>query len=111
MLNASPRYSPVGSRLSVKLNACSHPTLYVPPFVPLPPLGDELGVDDEEPPPPHAASRQTTAVPTTTSHARMGSRLPRLRAGKLVERIRVRGSNGGSCDRAQHQDERGRCGQ
>src|SRR4051812_11951694 len=31
MPNASPRYSPTGSRLSVKPKACSQPILYVPP--------------------------------------------------------------------------------
>src|SRR5271156_6789943 len=31
MPKPSPRYSPVGSRLSVKPNDCSHPTLSVPP--------------------------------------------------------------------------------
>ena len=31
MPNQSPRYSPVGSPLSVKLNDCSQPTFSVPP--------------------------------------------------------------------------------
>src|SRR4051812_2541953 len=107
MLKASPRYSPVGSRLSVKLNACSQPTLYVPPREPLPPVGDALFVEDEEPPwPPQAASRQATVTPRRARQARMDSRLPGAGWSKLVERIRVRGGNCRSCDRARHQDER-----
>jgi hypothetical protein len=78
MLIASPRYSPVGSKLSVKLNACSHPTLYVPPLpaVEPPPVPDEL-VDE---PPPQAASAhpERTATETTQSFRihEAASRLP-----------------------------------
>src|SRR5215471_10379369 len=45
MLMPSPRYSPVGSRLSVKPNEPSQPTLYVPPAFAL--SCDEVELDDE----------------------------------------------------------------
>jgi hypothetical protein len=70
MLSASPRYSLVGSRLSVNPNELSQPTRYTPPAEPLPVAELELPLL-LPPPPPHAASA-ATAAPTTprreTSH-------------------------------------------
>ena len=55
MLCASPRYSPVGSKLSVNPNEFSQPTRYVPP---VPPLPLPLLLDE---PPPHAGEQQACA--------------------------------------------------
>jgi hypothetical protein len=53
MVIASPRYLPVGSKLFVKLNACSQLTLYVPPLPAVEPPFVPAELFDE--PPPHAA--------------------------------------------------------
>src|SRR5581483_11922203 len=42
--HALPRYSPVGSKLSVNPNDCSQPTVYVPPFLGVPLLKLAPGV-------------------------------------------------------------------
>src|SRR5262245_5813280 len=110
MVIASPRYSPVGSKLSVKLNACSQPTLYVPP---LPPAEPPLGVPDElfDEPPPHAARTQPerTATETSQSFRIQPGGFPGAWVGKRssVQRFRVadRDRRAGEC--AEHQDDRG----
>src|SRR5262245_28400170 len=65
MLRASPRYSPVGSKLFVNPNEFSQPTRYTPPFAP--PLGLAPAEVGEEPEPPHAASTATRAPPAASA--------------------------------------------
>src|SRR5262245_24670801 len=69
MVIPSPRYSPVGSKLSVKLNACSQPTLYVPPLPAAePPFVSEALFDE---PPPAASTHPERRATDTTQRFRI----------------------------------------